>query len=140
MAEFELDIGKLRKAMNLAPREAAKGVNTAMGDIKDDWVRESRDVAPLDKRNLRDQIHGSVKNPGLDSHVEIEANATQDTGGSRFNYGYYIHEGHMRADGKSLKTSGTVEKFLEEPAEKRKDKYKQWIEEEIKSALKRAGW
>lgn len=139
MADFEMDLGKLRRAMNLAPVEAAKGVNQAMGDIKDDWVREGRDVAPLDKRNLRDQVHGEVKNPGLDAYVEVEANATQDTGG-RFNYAYYIHEGYMRADGKTLQTPGTVEEFLKEPGEKRKDEYKRWLEEDIKAALRRAGW
>lgn len=139
MAEFTLDISKFKRAINNAPQKVGKGATRAMGDIKDDWVRGSRDIAPLENRNLRDNINGEVKLDGRLPYVEIESNAYADTGGRRFNYAYYIHEGYMRADGKSLRTPGTVEKYLEESIDKRKAEYKQWLIDEIKSELK-GGW
>ena len=138
--EFSLDMGRLTKAMRQSPKAVARGAATAMGDIKDDWVREARDIAPIDKGNLRTQIQGNVVGFGSNPYVEVEANATSITGGRRFNYAYYIHEGHMAADGKSLRTPGTVERFLEESLENRKAEYQKWLRDEIKSELRKAGW
>jgi len=140
MAEFKLDMSQLAKAVMLSPDAADKGAKVALKDIKNDWVRESRDVAPIDKRNLRDQIKGDVFNPGASGYIEIEANATQSSGGKRFNYAYYIHEGHMAEDGGKLRTTGTVEKFLDDPAEKRQSEWQQWLDEEVAAELKKAGW
>lgn len=140
MKDFEIDFEELIRALEHAPEAIGRGAKKSLGDVKDDWVREAVDIAPLDKRNLRDQIHGNVDNPGLDGVVEVSGNATSDTGGKRFNYGYYIHEGHMAADGKSLRTPGTEEKFLEKSAEKRLKEYEQWFIEDIEKELKREGW
>lgn len=139
-AEFELDISKLLEAMRKSPEAAERGAKQALGDIKDDWVREARDIAPIAPNggNLRKQIHGNVKGIGNEGLVEIEANATQDTGGKRFNYAYYIHE--HDAGGKQLRTPGTVKKFLDESGEKRKGEWQKWLEEEIKDALEKEGW
>lgn len=137
-SEFTLDMSEFKKAMRKAPDVVGKGAKTALGDIKDDWVREARDIAPLDKRNLRDQIHGNVQGASLDSFVEVQANATQDTGGRRFNYAYYIHE--RDAGGRQLRTPGTVKKFLDESGEKREGEWQKWLEEEIREELRKAGW
>lgn len=131
---FELDISKLEKAMREAPEAAEKGARQGLDDVKDDWVRQSRDIAPLDTTNLRRQIEGTVEGSGMESQVIVTANASQ----RGFNYGYYIHE--MDAGGNSLKKAGTEKKFLDKAADDNEGKWKGWLEEEIESALRKAGW
>lgn len=138
MSTFELDISKFIAAMKKSPEAVGRGAKLALGDIKDDWVRGAVDIAPLDKRNLRDQIHGDVVDPGTSGYVEVSGNATQDTGGKRFNYGYFIHE--LDAGGKQLRTPGTEKKFLDKSAEKREVEWQKWLEEDIQAELKKAGW
>ena len=140
--EFTLDIGAFMKALEKAPEAVNAGARQGLTDIKDLWVQGAVDIAPLDKRALRDQINGKVGGMGADSFIEIEANATQKSkkSGKRFNYAYYIHEGHMRAAGKSLRTPGTEEEFLKKSMEKRQDEYQRFLEEEIQAELKKVGW
>ena len=138
MTEFTLNTRKLRNAMRVAPTAVGRGAKTALTDIKDDWVRGAVDIAPLDKTALRQSISGVVINPGMSGIVEIEANATQDTGGRRFNYAYYIHE--ENAGGRTLKLAGAEKKFLDEAMKRRKDEYQRWLIEEINEELRRAGW
>lgn len=138
MSEFTLDLGRLSKAIRQAPQAAGMGATRVLGDIKDDWVREAIDIAPLDKRMLRDSIHGEVINPGTSGSVEVHANAAQNTGGKRFNYAYYIHE--MNAGGRTLKLAGAEKKFLDVALERRRAEYQRWLEDEIKAELKKAGW
>lgn len=134
--EFELDLGPLRQLLAKSPEAAGRGGHIAMDRIKDDWVAKAVDVAPLNKTGLRQAINGEVEGNNLNSKVIVTGNAKQ-TG---FNYGYYIHEGHMAEDGKKLRTPGTVEKFLDVPAENREETWKRWLEEEIADELKKAGW
>lgn len=138
MADFRFNLNKLRRAIEHSPAAAGRGANRALGDIKRDWVREARDIAPLDKNNLRKQIQADVFNPGTNGYIEIEANATQDTGGKRFNYAYYIHE--QDAGGKSLLTSGTEKKFLDKSAESQKSEWLTWLTDDIKAELRKEGW
>ncbi|MDH5159823.1 hypothetical protein [Heyndrickxia oleronia] len=139
--EFKLDLTKLAQLIERSPEAAARGGKQAMDDVKDDWIREARDIAPLDTANLRRQIDGSVGGEGLNSEVIVTGNATAKSAkGKRFNYGYYIHEGHMAADGKSLRHAGTVEQFLDESARKNTDRWLDMIETEIEDELKREGW
>lgn len=138
--EFELDLRPLRQLINRSPSLAARGAQKAMGDIKDDWVREARDIAPLKTTNLRQQINGVVEPDGINSEVVVTANASAQNGGGNFNYAYYIHEGHMAADGKRLRHPGTVEQFLDESADSNKQRYLQMLENEIKEELRRGGW
>ena len=134
---FELDLRPLVQLIRRSPEAAGRGATRAMRDIKDDWKREARDVAPLDSTNLRRQIDGKPKGAGLNSFVEIEANAMNSR---HFNYAYYIHEGHMAADGKSLRHPGTVEEFLKQPAEQNEQRWADMIEREIREQLEREGW
>ncbi|MED3832933.1 hypothetical protein [Peribacillus frigoritolerans] len=130
--DFELDLGPLRQLLAKSPEAAGRGARQAMDDIKDDWVRQSRDIAPLDTGNLRRQISGEVEGQELNSKVIVTANAAQ----KGFNCGYYIHE--ENAGGKSLRTTGTVKKFLDESADEAK--WQRWLEEEIRNELDKAGW
>ena len=136
--EFELDLGPLRKLIEKSPEAAGRGARQAMDDIKDIWVAKAVNKAPIDKGNLRKQIEGEVEGNALDSKVIVTANATQRSKktGKTFNYAYYIHE--ENAGGNSLKTPGTVKKFLDEAADEAK--FKQMLEEEIIDALKGEGW
>lgn len=136
--DFELDLGPLRQLIAKSPEAAGRGARQAMDDIKDDWVRQARDIAPLDTGNLRRQIAGEVEGQELNSKVIVTANAVQSSTGKwkRFNYGYYIHE--ENAGGKSLRTPGTVKKFLDESADE--EKWQRWLEEEIRNELDKAGW
>jgi hypothetical protein len=134
---FELDLRQLVQLIRRSPEAAGRGATTAMRDIKDDWKREARNVAPLDTSNLRRQIDGKVDGAGLNSFVEIEANAMNS---KQFNYAYYIHEGGMAADGKSLRHPGTVEEFLKQPAEQNEQRWADMLEREIREQLEREGW
>lgn len=138
MTSFTLDLGKLLKAVRQSPEAAGRGAKLALGDIKDDWVRGAVDLAPIDSSNLRRQIKGTTGGIGLNKYVEVEANATQDTGGKRFNYAYYIHE--QNAGGRTLRLAGAEKKFLDAALERRKAEYKRWLEEDIKAELRKAGW
>lgn len=136
--EFKLDLTPLERAIKRSPAAASRGAKQGLDDIKDDWVRRARDVAPIDTTNLRREINGEIEGNGLNLELIIAANATSASGGKPFNYAYYIHE--KDAGGKKLKRSGTVKKFLDEPAESREKEWQKWLEEEIMDALKREGW
>lgn len=137
-ADFRIDMRQFDAAMHRSPGAVNAGARIALGDIKNDWVAKSRDIAPLDTSNLRRQITAAVFDPGASGYIEIEGNATQGGGGGRFNYGYWIHE--ENAGGRSLLTPGTEKKFLDKSAEAQIDDWTQWLEDEIKSELRKAGW
>lgn len=127
---FNSQMRRFIQALEEMPRAAEVGGERALTDIKDDWVLEARDVAPLDSGNLRRQIDGEVS----DNTLVVSSNATNS---GRFNYAYYIHE--QDAGGHGLKTTGTVKKFLDEPAEQRKETWLDWIEEEVDAELRQGG-
>lgn len=129
--EFELDLSKFERALKKSPEAIAEGSKLALDDIKNDWVRQAVDVAPVDSGNLRAEIYGEAEN----NLVEVFANATDK---NDFNYAYYIHE--LDAGGAKLRTPGTVKKFLDDPAEKSLAKWQRWLEEEIEKSLKNTGW
>lgn len=134
-----LDSRRFRQALQQLPNVVAVGAKRGLIDVKNDWVRESVDVAPIDSANLRRQIHGTVEmESGANGFVEVEGNATQETGGKRFNYGWWIHE--ENAGGKSLKYPLAEKKFLDKPAEQNERKWLGWIQEEIDEEIKKAGW
>lgn len=136
---FSIDMSGLIDALLKSPDSVGKGTKQAMDDIKDDWVRQARDIAPLDSGNLRKQIAGEVEGESLKSQVIVTADAVNKSkNGKRFNYGYYIHEGHMAEDGKHLQHPGTVEQFLEDSV--KETKWHGWLEDEVSDALKKAGW
>lgn len=131
-SEFTIDTSVLDRALQLSPQAANKGAAIALTDIKNDWVADSIDIAPIDTANLRRQIVGEVFDPGASGRVEVLANATR--GG--FNYAYYIHE--QDAGGRSLLQG--EKKFLDKPAEANIDKWTEWLEEEVKRELRRVGF
>ena len=123
---FTFDISKFRKAVAQAPEAIDRGLKNGLTDVKNDWVADSVDIAPIDTGNLRRQINGEVVDG---TSVEISVPAVRNG----FNYAYYIHED------KGVTRSGE-KKFLDVPAQQNEGKWGKWLEEELESELKKAGW
>ncbi|ASN68097.1 hypothetical protein 8F11_62 [uncultured Caudovirales phage] len=136
-SEFYFDSDALSKALEKSVDATARGLLNGLTDVKNDWKAESVDIAPIDQRpkklggTLRRSIDAEVFTDGDGAGVEITANATR--GSRRFNYAYYIHE-----------DKGTVitgeKKFLDKPALQSQEKWAKWIEGELESELRKAGW
>lgn len=137
---FDIDWGPLRQALRNAPDVVGRGAIRALDAIKDDWVMEARDIAPIDPiqgGNLRRQIKGKVEKSGLDSSIMVTGNAVNRSSGSgRFNYGYYIHE--LNAGGDQLQTPGTEKKFLEKSVDERR--WERYLVNKVLTKLRRLGW
>lgn len=131
--EFYFESNGLAQAMERSIDATARGMLNGLTDVKNDWKAESVDAAPIDTSNLRQQIAAEVFTEGDSTGVEITANATR--GSRRFNYAYYIHE----EDAGGANVNGE-KKFLDKPAQDNKEKWADWIEREIESELRRAGW
>ncbi len=131
--EFYFESNGLAQAMERSIDATARGMLNGLTDVKNDWKAESVDAAPIDTSNLRQQIAAEVFTEGDSTGVEITANATR--GSRRFNYAYYIHE----EDAGGANVNGE-KKFLDKPALDNKEKWADWIEREIESELRRAGW
>ncbi|AZU61071.1 hypothetical protein [Neobacillus mesonae] len=136
---FVLDLGPLEELIARSKESAMKGAKNGLDVIKDDWIVKSRNIAPLDTGNLIRQINGTVEGNGFQSHVVVTGNATS-RGRKRFNYGYYIHEGLMAADGKKLKRPDAEEQFLSKVGEENQQDWMAKLEREIETELRRAGW
>jgi hypothetical protein len=133
--DFEFDISGLQHLLNQSPQAAAKGAKRGLHDSLDDWVLKSRDIAPIDTGLLRRGIKAEgVAGTGLNLKAEISSTAKE----RNFNYAYYIHE--QDAGGKNLRVPGTVKKYLDQSGEDNKDKWMQWVEEEVRNELQRQGW
>jgi hypothetical protein len=133
-AEFEFDLTPLLRLIERSPEAAARGAKRGMHDALDDWVREARDIAPVDSSNLRKQIKDQpIKGSGLNLEGTVTANATERWRNGTFNYAYYIHEVTEHA------VTGDP-KFLDNPAKQNERKWYGWIEDDIKDELKKAGW
>lgn len=132
-SEFYFESDALAQALRKSVDATGRGLKNGLTDVKNDWKAESVDIAPIDTSNLRKQITAEVFSEGNEAGVEITANATR--GPKRFNYAYYIHE--EDAGGKSVNGE---KKFLDKPAQQSKEKWAKWIEDEIQSELRKAGW
>jgi hypothetical protein len=134
--QFELDTSGLERLFAKSPHLAAIGAKRGLHDSLDDWVREARDIAPLDKGTLRRGIKSEgVDGSGLNLVGEVSSVAVESSKAGRFNYAYYIHE--LDAGGKSVNGE---KQYLDKPAEENKAKWSRWIEEEIEEELLKGGW
>lgn len=132
--DFEIDLTPLIRLIERSPEAAARGAKRGLHDALDDWVRQSRDIAPIDKGTLRRSITAHpIEGSGLNLGGSVSANATERWRNGTFNYAYYIHEVTEHA------VTGDP-KFLDKPAQENEQKWRGWIEDEIKDELKKAGW
>lgn len=130
--EFELDTRQIEALLRASPQAAARGARRGLHDSLDDWVLQSRNIAPLDKGTLRRGIKAEgVRGRDTDLTAEISSVAKE----RNFNYAYYIHE--LDAGGKNV---GGEKKYLDKSGEDNKDKWMRWVEEEIRTQLEREGW
>lgn len=130
MAKFNIrmETALLKQLMERSIEGVEEGAKAGLADVKDEWVADAVDIAPLDKGALRAVIDGQVE--GLS--VTVTGNAKQGD----FNYGYYIHE--HDAGGKDLRLPGAEKKFLDKAYDE--SKFKSIIEDELKRRFKEAGW
>ncbi|MGC4375802.1 HK97 gp10 family phage protein [Fictibacillus sp. Mic-4] len=129
---FELDVSGLKRLMASSPEAAARGAKRGLHDALDDWVREARNIAPIDKGTLRRGITAEgVTGKGINLKAEINSTAIE----RGFNYAYYIHE--EDAGGKNVNGE---KQYLDKSAQENQTKWQRWIEEEIVAALKNEGW
>jgi hypothetical protein len=134
--QFELNTSGLEKLFRKSPTLAATGAKRGLHDSLDDWVREARDIAPLDKGTLRRGINSEgVKGTGLNLLGEVSSVAVESSKAGRFNYAYYIHE--LDAGGKSVNGE---KQYLDKSGDQNKAKWSRWIEEEIEAELRKGGW
>lgn len=132
VVRVRLDIDPLVRLLNESVAAVEQGAKQGLDDVKDKWVADAVNIAPLDKGALRVAIEGRVED---ELSISVAGNARTKEG---FNYGYYIHEGHMAADGKRLRHPGTVENFID--AAVNESKFERMIESAIHERLKGAGW
>lgn len=137
---FEINLDKFANKLISASDTIGIGVKTGMQDVLDDWKREATDLAPLDKSTLRRSIFTELEvGKGLNVKGTITANATEKSKGyGRFNYAYYIHE--IGGGIKNPTTPGTIDKFLDKPAEDNEDRWLELVENEIEEQLRKDGW
>jgi hypothetical protein len=132
--DFELDLTPLIRLIERSPEAAARGAKQGLHGILYDWVREARDIAPINTGGLRESITAhDVEGDGLNLKGTVSANTTERWRNGTFNYAYYIHEVTEHA------VTGEA-KFLDKPAKENEQKWREWIEDEIKDELKKAGW
>ncbi len=139
MRQFELDLSKFANKLSKAGNIIGKGVKVGMHDVLDDWKREATDLAPLDKGTLRKSITTELNIGGDTFEGVITANATEKSKNyGRFNYAYYIHE--IGGEIKNPTTSGTIDKFIDKPADDNEDRWIKLVEQEIEKQLRKDGW
>ena len=122
-----INTGRLERAIRRTPAKMKKHARIALTDIKDNWVADARDIAPLDTGNLRRQIVGKS------NHMQVVLTGSAKNNG--FDYGLYLHE---YGDHTKLKTAGTKHKFLDESIDE--DEVAATIINATLDALKEAGW
>jgi hypothetical protein len=141
MRHLELDLSKFSKDLSRAGKTIGKGVKTGMHDVLDDWKREATDLAPLSESGgtLRKSITTELSIGGDTFEGVITANATEKSKNyGRFNYAYYIHE--IGGEIKNPTTPGTIDKFIDKPADENEDRWLKLVEQEIEKQLRRDGW
>jgi hypothetical protein len=138
-ANIELDLSKFIRLLEKTPEAVYRGGKRGLHDAMDDWLAESRDVAPIAPKggNLRKQLATKVDAKTLTG--EIRGNAVEYSPGyGRFNYGYWLHEGEGQST--KLSTPDTTHKFLDKPAQEHQKDWLRHIESEMEKEAEREGW
>lgn len=125
-SDFTIDLTPLIRQYEKTPAVIAEGAKSAMHDILDFWQAEARDRAPHKTGSLKREIEQILEGDG----INLEAKMTNNVYNNNFNYGYWQH--NVRG--------GTGLKYIDNVANENKEKWLSWIEQDIRSALKRSGW
>ncbi|MFS0841164.1 HK97 gp10 family phage protein [Paenibacillus sp. 1P03SA] len=140
--EVDINVSGLLDDLQKWGVDAGAAVRETVQDIMDDWKRESVDLAPVDTTTLRRSIHYRTQKrgtTGVDVTGEIKASAIETgASGGRFDYAYWIHE--VKGDSFKGRTSGTIGRFLDVPAEENEKKWLLKIEEDLKAKARARGF
>lgn len=132
MAGFDFDTNAFEALLRQVEQRIIAGATRGMHDATDDLLRESRDLAPLDKSPLRVNAWKEVEEADGRVTGEVYYSAVENGGTGRFNYALYMHEFDGRPNYANPTTPGTQPKYLEQPLKENAEKYVQWIAEEIR--------
>lgn len=129
--KFILDVRELQKALARSPKAVSTGLTSGLNDVKNDWLTESEQIAPLQDGHLRESLEGTVDDLTLE--VGVKGSDLKRTSGKDFNYAAYIHDYEGRA------VTGE-KKFLDVAAQTNQAEWGRMLERSLESELKKAGW
>lgn len=139
--KIEFDYDAFFRSLDWTKLEVQKGAKEGMHDATDDLLRESRDLAPLDKGTLRKTAGKRVEATNKGVVGDVYFSATEETeSGEVVNYALITHELHS-SDGysgvrfKNPTTPGTQPKYLERPLMQNAERYKKMIADGIRKEL-----
>lgn len=134
MAELKFDFDAFFKSLEFTNEKVKRGAERGMHDATDDLLRESVNLAPLDKGTLRRSASKGVEVTSNGVVGEVTYSVTETSGnGERINYALYQHE--LGESYKDPTTPGTQPKFLERPLKQNAERYRDMIAEEIRREL-----
>lgn len=131
MADLKFDTAAFAAAVERKIERVTAGAKTGMHDAMDELLRESRDLAPLDKATLRRGSWTEVTESGDTVTGEVFYSAVEDGPNGRVNYALYMHEFDGKTEYANPTTPGTQPKYLEQPLKTNASRYLQLIADEI---------
>jgi hypothetical protein len=137
---LEFDFAGVVANMEAATRRVKQAARDGVQDSVDDLKRIAVDIAPIDSADLRRSGHATVRQTPTETVGEVSFSAVDDSGGRRFNYAIWTHEGEYNLGPQSAAAPGTDgyevgNKYLERPLKGEAEKYMRWIAEEIEGAV-----
>lgn len=132
--KMEFDFDAFFKSLDWTKVEVRQGAEEGIHDATDDLLRESRNLAPLDKGTLRKTSGKNVDVTPRGVVGEVYFDATEEKkSGEVVNYALITHE--LGESYKNPTTLGTQPKYLERPLMENADRYKKLIADGIRKGL-----
>ena len=128
---FTFDTKALHKALAKSVEATGEGLRDGLNDVKNDWLTESEQIAPIQDGHLREALDGTVND--LSVEVGVKGSDLKRTSGKDFNYAAYIHDYEGRA------VTGE-KKFLDVAAQTNQTDWERMLERSLENSLKKAGW
>ena len=128
---FTFDMKALQQALAKSIPATGEGLRDGLNDVKNDWLTESEQIAPLQDGHLREALDGTVND--LSVEVGVKASDLHRTSGKAFNYAAYIHD----YDGRAVTGE---KKFLDVVAQTNQADWERIMERSVEKSLKKAGW
>jgi hypothetical protein len=140
MSDFVFDFSQVIHNLTEITQEVKVAAKNGVQDSVDDLKRIAVDIAPIDSGDLRRSGNAKVREQGKNIVGEVTFNATDDSGGKRFNYAIWTHEADYTLGPLSRQAPGTDgysvgNKYLERPLMGEANKYLGWIADEIKNVV-----
>lgn len=120
MTGFNFDMSAFDKGLEALEKRTRTAARDAITDVTYDLLKESVNLAPLDKGVLR-QAWAEFDSTATAETGEVYFSAVEKEGKDRVNYALIVHE--MGEAFKNPTTPGTQPKFLERPLKENADDY-----------------